>query len=174
VPAIVSSHVEVYLFRRRGRRVQFLVLRRSAGRRVLPGAWQPVTGKRLRGERPLRAAAREVLEETGLRPARWWSLETVTLYVEAASGRLVVLPLFAAEVGAAEAVARSGEHDAHAWLGARAAGRRFVWESQRRGLAAVRNEVLRPGPLADALEVTEAAKSGIARRPARGSRRRKR
>ena len=81
MPAIRCSHVEVYLFRRRGGKVEFLTLRRSPNRRKLPGVWQPVTGKLERGERAWASAAREVLEETGLKPRRWWTLESPTASV---------------------------------------------------------------------------------------------
>jgi len=154
VSALRSTHVEVYLFRRRGRRVEFLALRRTPSQRVWPGVWQPVTGRRLPRERALACAAREVREETGLEPRRWWALETVTTYFEPASDRFAALPLFAAEIGARATVRLSNEHDAFAFLTAQAAGGRFLWESQRRGLTAVRREVLGPPALARALEVT--------------------
>uniref|UniRef100_A0A832I217 NUDIX domain-containing protein n=1 Tax=Eiseniibacteriota bacterium TaxID=2212470 RepID=A0A832I217_UNCEI len=162
------THVEAYVFRRRGRRVEFLCLRRSPGRR-LAGVWQPVTGKIERGERALEAAAREVREETGLDGLRWWALETVSLYFDAAAGAVVALPLFAAEAPQEARVARSREHDAHAWLSARAAGARFLWEAQRRGLEAVRREVLARPRLAAALEVTPRAADGRARGRPRGA-----
>lgn len=154
VPALRSSHVEVYLFRRRGRRIEFLLLRRSPDRRTLPGVWQPVTGKRLARERMLAAAMREVREETGFVPRRWWALETMTLYPESQADAIMAVPLFAAEVDPRRTVRLSREHDAAAWLGAREAARRVLWESQRRGLAAVRREVLASTRLAKALEVT--------------------
>ena len=143
------------MFRRRGRGVEFLALRRSRDRRVLPGVWQPVTGKRDHGETSLAAAVREVYEETGLRPKRWWALEELTMYIEAATDMLVALPLFAAEASARDAVVLSEEHEDSAWLPAGRAGGRYLWESQRRGLEAVRREVLRGGALARALDVTE-------------------
>src|SRR5262245_24033344 len=98
MPTLRSTHVEVYLFRRRGRRVEFLLLRRAPSRRSLPGVWQPVTGKRRARERMLAAAVREVREETGLEPRRWWALETLTLYPDARADEIVALPLFAAEI----------------------------------------------------------------------------
>ncbi len=152
--ALRSTHVEVYLFRRRARRVEFLALRRAPERKKLPGVWQPVTGSRNRLESILRAAAREVREETGLTPRRWWLLETLTLYVDARSGAVLALPLLAAEVGARDRVVISSEHDACAWLPRGKAARRFLWESQRRGLEAVRREVLENAVLSRALDVT--------------------
>jgi dATP pyrophosphohydrolase len=154
MPPLRSTHVEVYLFRRRGRRVEFLLLRRSTRRRTLPGVWQPVTGKRLARERMLDAAMREVREETGFMPRRWWALETMTLYPDVEGDAIMALPLFAAEVDPRRTVRLSREHVAAAWLGAPEAARRVLWETQRRGLAAVRREVLASPRLAKALEVT--------------------
>jgi len=150
---IVSSHVEVHVFRRRALRIEFLCLRRAPKRAVLPGVWQPITGKRERGERAPAAALRELREETGLVPVRLWALEHVTLYYDHARDALRVLPVFAAEVASGAKVKLSAEHDRWQFLGARAAGRRYLWESQRAALAALRREVLGPKPLARALEV---------------------
>jgi dATP pyrophosphohydrolase len=161
-----SAFIEVYVFRRRGRRVEFLCLRRGRVR-FLPGVWQPVTGQRRPRESGLAAAVREVREETGLTPLRWWALETVTMYFDPAADVVHALPLFAAEVGPAARVRLSAEHSAHTWLGAAAAGRRYIWQAQRTGLAAVRREVLRGGALAKALECTALADTMTARRPRR-------
>jgi dATP pyrophosphohydrolase len=171
MPAFAQTHVEVYVFRRRRGRAEFLVLRRAPGRRVLPGVWQPVTGKRDARERTVAAAVRELREETGLEPRRLWCLESVTTYFDATRDRLVVLPLFAAEVPANRRVALSAEHDACAWLPAAAAARRFLWESQRRGIAAVTCEVLRRRDLAAALLVPVPGRSTRRRGPRRARRR---
>jgi 8-oxo-dGTP pyrophosphatase MutT (NUDIX family) len=167
VPAIRSIHVEVHLFRRRGRRVEFLILRRAASRRKLPGVWQPVTGKRHLGERAPSCAVREVLEETGLSPRRWWALETPTVFYDARADAFDVLPVFVAEIGARDRVRLSREHDAHRFVTARKAAARFLWETQRRALSAVRCDVLGDPAHARALEITA---SMIRRRPS-GTRR---
>ena len=153
VPAARSSHVEVYVFRRSARGARVLLLRRTTDRRTLPGAWQPVTGKRRARESAFAAARREVREETGLTPARWWMLETPALYVEPVSGALIVLPRYAAEITGAHEVRLSREHDACAWLALSQAARRVVWGSQARGIESLGREVVRTGPLARALEL---------------------
>jgi dATP pyrophosphohydrolase len=167
MPTIEASKVEVYVFRRRGRKVEFLALRRSASRKSLPGVWQPVTGHIEWREKAVDCAAREVAEETGLVPIRWWALENPTVYFDARADVVVVLLLFAAEVAERDSVSLSREHDAHRFLPARKAAKRFLWEGQRRGLDAVRREVLGGGPLARAREVTDAFRAGSRRsRPA--------
>jgi len=157
VPDLTPTQIEVYLFRRRAGRVEFLCLKRAA-RGKLGGVWQPITGGLRRGEPALAGASREVREETGLSPRRWWALEGVGIYFYPPTGRARVMAMFAAEVGVADRVKLSREHEASAFLGAGPAGRRFLWEAQRRGLESVRREVLRGGPLASALEVTHMLK----------------
>ena len=156
--AIACPFIEVHLFRRSGRRLEFLCLRRARTRR-LPGVWQPVTGKRRRGETALAAARREVREETGLEPRRWWALEEPTTIYQARRDEVIAIPVFAAEVAPRGRVRLSGEHDEWAFLPAREAGRRFLWETQRRAPEDVRRQVLRGGPLADALELKLPAQS---------------
>ncbi len=156
MPRILSRHVEVYLFRRKGRAVQFLALRRSPGRK-LAGVWQPVTGKPNWGESAIAAAAREVLEETGLTPLRWWALEQATVYFNPDADVVEVLPLFAAEVAAKDRVQLSDEHDASRFVTLAAAGKLYLWEAQRAGLEAVRRQVLSGGRLAKALEIRPTA-----------------
>ena len=147
-----SVHVEVYVFRRRGRRIEFLCLRRSK-RKSLPGIWQPVTGKRRARERAEVAAWREVVEETGTKPVKMWGLESVTMFFEGPTHVAHALPLFAAEIRASSRVKLSKEHDAYRFEPAGVAGRLYLWESQRRGLEAVKREVLSRRDLAKALEV---------------------
>jgi dihydroneopterin triphosphate diphosphatase len=146
------AFIEVYVFRRRGRRVEFLCLRRGKVR-FLPGVWQPVTGRCRSAERGLRAAAREVREETGLSPSRWWALEAPTVFYDVARDRIRSYPRFVAEVPWDADVRLSSEHVDWAFLPAAEAGRRYLWESQRKGLEDAGRQVLRGGPLADALEV---------------------
>lgn len=166
MPAVDCTFVEVYLFRRRGRRVEFLALRRAPGRR-LGGVWQPITGHLRRGETALAGAVRELREETGFTPHRWWALEMMTLFYDTRHDCVRLEPLFAAEVAPDDQVRLSHEHDAWRFLPARQAGALYLWESQRRGLDAVRREVLRGGKLARAIEVTAL----VARRQRGGTKR---
>ena len=150
---VTCRQIEVHLFRRRARRVEFLLIRRAPSL-SLAGVWQPVTGGIKKGEAAYRAAAREVLEETGLTPIRWWALEHLTAFYEPARDAIAVVPVFAAEVLWTDPVHLSEEHDRYAYADAKATARRMLWDTQRRALAAVRTEVLAGGPNAEAREVT--------------------
>jgi dATP pyrophosphohydrolase len=151
VPSIKATHVEVYVFCRRPN-FGLLLLRRSR-RDSLPGIWQPITGRIDRRESALAAAAREVREETGLSPRRWWRLEQVVSYVDPPSDELRVVPLFAAEVADRSRVQLSAEHDAHRWVTLAAAGPLVLWDTQRAALQAFRRQVLRSAKLSAALEI---------------------
>lgn len=140
------------MFKRGAAGARLLALRRSKGRK-LAGIWQPVTGGVKRGESIFAAATREVREETGLIPIRWWLLEPPLLHFTRPGGELRLLPRFAAEVASRSVVKLSAEHDAHAFLWFAAAAKRFLWESQREGAKRIVQDVLRGGALADALEV---------------------
>jgi len=169
---IRTDLVEVFVFRRHRRRTEFLVLKRSA-RGSLPQVWQPVTGRLRRGESVLAGARREVREETGLEPRRWWALESMTVYFDPRSASVVLLPVLAAEVSIFERVRISREHQDHAFVPARTAARRFLWIQQREALDALRREVLAGGRRARALAITHLMRAAV--RPASpGTRRRAR
>ena len=165
---ISCTQVEVHVFRRRGKRLEMLLIRRSE-RRSLAGVWQPVTGGIERGESVILAAVREVLEETGLTPIRWWALEHMASFFDIAGDRVRVVPVFAAEVAWTDPIQLSDEHDQYAFMSMSAARKRVLWATQRAALTALRDEVLSGSAGGAAREIT--ARVAALRKPARSVRR---
>lgn len=120
---------------------QYAVFRRADGDKT---CWQAVAGGAEVGETPLKAAKRELQEETGLQPRRRWMRLHAHATVPARIFRdwpswgpsvYVVRELaFGAEVAAAENVRLSNEHLALDWLSYSEARDRLQWDSNRTAL----------------------------------------
>lgn len=124
--------VDVLAFRPVQRGWQVLALRRAAATRC-PGSWEMVHGKVLDGESLPDAAARELFEETGLKPERLFSVTMHPFYLVPAA-TVQIAAVFAAVVPPDAPVVRGDEHDKHAWLTISAARRRYSWPHERRHL----------------------------------------
>ncbi len=150
---ISCTQVEVHVFRRRGKRLETLLIRRSP-ERSLAGVWQPVTGGIERGESAMQAAVREVREETGLRPIRWWALEQPASFYDIAADHVRIVPVFVAEVAWTDPVHLSHEHDRYAFMSLERARRTVLWATQRQAIDALVDEVLSGSPGGAAREIT--------------------
>jgi 8-oxo-dGTP pyrophosphatase MutT (NUDIX family) len=161
--------IEAWLFRRHRSRVEFLLLRRAQDR-TLPGVWQPVTGGIEGRETAYAGAAREVREETGLTPFRWWALEHLPAFYDPGKNRVNLVPVFVGEIAWTDPVHLSHEHDRYAFVAARTAARRVLWHGQRRTLTAIQDEILSPAADPSGREITERIVAAAPRRT-RGTRR---
>ena len=113
--------------------LEILALRRSAAGRC-PGSWETIHGTIEPGESPVQASLRELSEETGLVPARFYNLSRTEAFYQHRSDELALIPVFVAYVAATATVRLSSEHDRAEWLTAAEAARRFAWPRERRAL----------------------------------------
>ena len=151
VPVKVAT-VDVYVIRplRDGWRV--LTLRRAQGTRC-PGSWETVHGSLEAGERPEAAALREVVEETGMKVERLYSISVQPFYLHK-HGIVTAAVVFAAFVDG-EDVRLGEEHDAHEWLSVEQASARFVWPRSRTALADIASLLANgdAGPVEDVVRI---------------------
>jgi 8-oxo-dGTP pyrophosphatase MutT (NUDIX family) len=107
------------------------------------------------GEAPGAAAARELEEETGLRPLRLYNLSRVELFYQHKDDEVALVPVFAAFVSSEGQVRLGPEHDRSEWLSLSAACARFAWPRERRALDDIRMllEGGDAGPVDDVLRV---------------------
>ncbi|MFN0136038.1 MAG: NUDIX hydrolase [Phycisphaerae bacterium] len=147
MPEISAHIIDCYVFRRIADRIEFLMLLRSPGRAIAQ-TWQAVHGKIEAGETAWQAAIREMHEETGLSPLRFWQLEQVNTFYVAAQDRILMCPSFTAEVPLDAQVVLSHEHTEFRWVAAGDALREFMWPGQRTAIREIIEYII-PGSTAE-------------------------
>ena len=148
------SFIDVYVLRKRGEQVEALVLRRGGAGRC-PGSWETVHGSIEADEKPVAAALRELMEETGLDPVRFYNLSRVETFYRHLVDEVALIPVFVAWVAPEASVRLGSEHDQFEWLNLADARARFAWPRERRALDDIEILVGRgdAGPLEDVLRV---------------------
>lgn len=125
--------MDTYALRGAGAQLQVLALRRShAGR--CPGSWETIHGTIEQGETPVEASLRELREETGLVPEKFYNLSRTEAFYQHRTDVLAVIPVFVAFVSSGATVRLSNEHDRAEWMSPVDAGTRFAWPRERRAL----------------------------------------
>jgi dihydroneopterin triphosphate diphosphatase len=130
---VAVTIIDVYPLRQATAGLEVLVLRRGRGTRCT-GSWEAVHGHIEADERPLDAALRELMEETGLTPLRLYNLSRVEAFYQHRIDEVALVPVFAALVDSSSAIRLSREHDAFEWMPFDRALTRFAWPRERRAL----------------------------------------
>ncbi len=125
--------VDTYALRGAGAGLEVLALRRGTAGRC-PGSWETIHGTIEPGETPLQASLRELREETGLVPEKFYNLSRTDAFYQHRTNEVALIPVFAAFVPLTATVRLSDEHDRAEWLSAAEAARRFAWPRERRAV----------------------------------------
>lgn len=96
-----------------------------------------VTGGTIEGETAVQTALREIREETGLVPVKFYSADAVETFYLHSQNKIIFVPVFVAFVEEMNVQLCADEHDAYEWLPFEEAKTRLVWAEQRRIIAHV-------------------------------------
>ena len=111
MPGTPVSGCIVYVLRPFEDGARVLFLRRSGGQHE--GSWWPVAGTPEAGESPLETARRELAEETGLIPNRWFEFGRD---IPNADG-VQVLKAYVVWIDQTDIITLNHEHDNYRWMG---------------------------------------------------------
>lgn len=130
---VTSSLIEAHIFRKAGNNLEFLLLRRSDNE-IYPGLWQMVSGSIDGNEKAFQTALREIKEETGLTPEKFWTVPNVNSFYSSTQNEICMIPVFAALVTDEVEVVISNEHSEFKWAGLSETLKLLAWPGQRRSV----------------------------------------
>jgi len=133
---VITGSISTYVFTVRGAQPEFLLLYRAPGL-LHADTWQAVHGMIEPGERAYHAAAREMREESGMAPARFFKTDYVERFYSEHTDAVHLVPAFAGYVPPASMPSLSEEHTAFAWCALDEALDRFIWPSQREAVRVI-------------------------------------
>ncbi len=151
MPEIVCRVIDCHVFYKKNSEPAYLLMKRSDGV-LYAGSWRMVGGKIEAGEKAFEAGLRELKEETGLTPVRFWSVPYVNSFYEASKDRVNIIPVFAAEVDT-RSVTLSAEHVEYRWVSYEEAGSLLPWPAQIEGLRIVHEFIAASKPVSTFTEI---------------------
>ncbi|MDZ7714916.1 MAG: NUDIX pyrophosphatase [Balneolaceae bacterium] len=107
--------VDVYPYRLRADKIQFLLLKRSENMQYA-GQWRMVAGKVEEGEKAWQAGLRELKEETSLVPESYWTIPSVNHFYNKRNDQVELIPAFAAAVQPNAQIILNKEHQDFQWI----------------------------------------------------------
>ena len=138
-PFLVSTVV----IRTVNERSEVLLLKRTQS---LAGEWCQIAGSIEEGETAWQAAIRELDEETGLKPDRFYSADINEQFYEAARDAITVAPVFVAFVDDTQSVTLNFEHSDFCWVSFSEAIELVAFGGQRRVLRWIEDEFVNRQP----------------------------
>ncbi|MDA0987165.1 MAG: NUDIX domain-containing protein [Bacteroidetes bacterium] len=142
MPQFNCAIVEVCVCAKIDDEFKFLILKRSQTVKLYPGQWQIITGHLLNDEKLQHAALRELKEETGFTPIKFWILPHTNTFIDAANDVVNVTAIFAAEVELIEKIKLSNEHEKYLWVNIEEANKYLVWPGQVKAIEVLKNYIL--------------------------------
>ncbi|MBM9617002.1 NUDIX domain-containing protein [Desulfobulbus rhabdoformis] len=142
---IKSFSIAAYVCRIERGKAQFLIIKRQTA--YLSNSWQMVSGKIEKGERAWEAALREIKEETGLVPDRFYSANEVELFYEVNQNCINLIPVFIAFIDSKQSVELSSEHSEYKWVSAEESAAFISFEHQTQTMHTLETKFVNREPL---------------------------
>ncbi|MEW6701684.1 MAG: NUDIX domain-containing protein [Bacteroidota bacterium] len=130
---VTSSLIEVHIFRKVENDLEFLLLKRAMNEKY-PGVWQMVTGAIDNNEKAFQTALREIKEETGLSPIKFWIVPNINSFYSPEKNQICMIPVFAALVDEKSEIEISHEHSKFKWTSKEETLRMLAWPGQRKSV----------------------------------------
>jgi dATP pyrophosphohydrolase len=125
---------------------KYLLIHRCGA--YLKGTWQMVSGGIEKNEKAWQAALREIKEETGLIPNRFYTADAVETFYMKALDKIAFVPVFLAFVDEPGEVQLSPtEHDKFLWLSFEEAKEKLIWSEQKRVIQHIHENFVLKKPL---------------------------
>ncbi len=129
MPQIVANYIELHICRKTDQGDKFLLLKRSDKAKIYPGIWQMITGTIESHEHTKDTVIRELAEETGLEPAKIFSIPRINTFYLAVSDKICMSPVFLTIVDS-DIVKISDEHTEYKWASYELARDMIHWPNQ--------------------------------------------
>lgn len=149
---IISNLIEAHIFRIKNGEMEFLLLKRSP-EQYYPNLWQMVTGKIKENETAYQSALREIKEETGLTPEKFWVAPTVNSFYSPDKDYICLLPVFATRVNDECEIKLSKEHTEYKWVNPEEAKQLLAWDGQRKSVDVIVDYVLNRNSFLNFIEI---------------------
>lgn len=149
---IISNLIEAHIFRIKNGELEFLLLKRSP-EQYYPNLWQMVTGKIKENETAYQSALREIKEETGLTPEKFWVAPTVNSFYSPDKDYICLLPVFATRVNDECEIILSKEHTEFKWVNPEEAKQLLAWDGQRKSVDVIVDYVLNRNSFLNFIEI---------------------
>lgn len=149
---VISNLIEAHIFRIKNGELEFLLLKRSP-EQYYPNLWQMVSGKIKENETAYQSALREIKEETGLIPEKFWVAPTVNSFYSPDKDYISILPVFAARVEYNSIVKLSKEHTKYKWVNPEEAKKLLAWDGQRKSVDVIVDYVLTRNSFLNFIEI---------------------
>ncbi|MBI5729661.1 MAG: NUDIX pyrophosphatase [Ignavibacteriales bacterium] len=132
---VISALVEAHIFRKIGNDLEFLLLKRASNEKYAD-VWQMVTGS-IESESAYQTALREIKEETGLTPIKFWVVPNINSFYSTENDIIIMIPVFAAMVDENAVVTISEEHTEFKWVKKEEAIKLLAWPGQRKSVGII-------------------------------------